>query len=124
GLQPWLMRWFDIKTPNAYQAPVIMEPEADKALEIDWDEALAAARKDFPELKPRYIVPSSNGSGTIVMRGSIAGTVYERNINMVAISKEGYAPLFRYDVRQKPLSHKLYFVQEALHVGDLGGLTL
>lgn len=124
GLQPWLMRWFDIKTPNAYQAPVIMEPEADKALEIDWDEALAAARKDFPELKPRYIVPSSNGSGTIVMRGSIAGTVYERNINMVAISKEGYAPLFRYDVRQKPFSHKLYFVQEALHFGDFGGLTL
>lgn len=124
GLQPWLMRWFDIKTPNAYDAPVIMEAEADKALEIDWDEALAAVRKGFPELTPRYIVPSANGSGTIVMRGSIAGTVYERDINMLVISKEGYAPLFKYDVRQKPFSHKLYFVQEALHFGDFGGLVL
>lgn len=124
GLQPWLMRWFDIRTPNAFGAPVIMEPDADKALEIDWTQALAAVEKNFPELEPRHITPSANGSGAIVIRGNIAGTVYERNINTLVISKTGYTPLFKYDVRQQPFSHKLYFVQEALHFGDFGGLML
>lgn len=124
GLQPWLMRWLDITTPNRYQAAVVMEPEADKALKIDWNEALAAVRREFPELKPRYIVPSVNGSGAIAVRGNIAGLVYERDINMLVLSKTGYTPLFKYDIRQQPFSHKLYFVQEALHFGDFGGLLL
>ncbi|HLT71863.1 MAG TPA: PepSY-associated TM helix domain-containing protein [Cyclobacteriaceae bacterium] len=124
GLQPWLMRWLDITTPNAYKAPVIMEPEADKAMEIDWHEALAAVSKEFPELKPHYLAPSTNGSGAIVVSGNIKGTVYERNINKLILSKSGYTPLFKYDVREKPFSHKLFFVQEALHFGDFGGLML
>jgi uncharacterized iron-regulated membrane protein len=124
GLQPWLMRWFDIKTPNAYQASVVMEPEADKAISVDWAEAFAAIRREFPELTPSDIVPSSNGSGTITVRGNIEGLVYERNINTLVLSKVTYRPLFKYDIRQKPFSHKLYFVQEALHFGDFGGLLL
>lgn len=124
GLQPWLMRWFDIKTPNTYQAAVIMEPEADKALIIDWTEVFATVRKEFPELNARYIIPSANGSGAIVVRGNIDGLVYERNINTLVLSKTGYAPLFKYDVRDKPFSHMLYFVQEALHFGDFGGFLL
>lgn len=124
GLQPWLMRWMDITTPNAYQAPVVMKPEADKALKVDWSEVLATVRKEFPELKPQHIVSSTNGSGSIAVRGNIAGLVYERDINTLVLSKTGYTPLFRYDVRQQPFSHKLYFVQEALHFGDFGGLLL
>ena len=124
GLQPWLMRWFDIKTPNAYQAPVIMEAEADKALTLDWHEVFATVRREFPELNPTDITCSANGSGTVTVRGNIAGLVYERNINMLVLSKTDYKTLFKYDVRQKPFSHKFYFVQEALHFGDFGGLLL
>jgi uncharacterized iron-regulated membrane protein len=125
GLQPWLIRWLDVgRAPNAYRAPVIMEPEADKALSIDWAEVLAVTRREFPDLKPRYIAPSTNGSGTIAVRGNIDGLVYERDINSLVLSKAGYTSLFKYDVRHQPFSHKLYFVQEALHFGDYGGLLL
>ena len=124
GLQPWLMRAFDIKTPNAYKASVIMEPEVDKALHVEWNEVFKAIEKEFPELKPSDLALSSNGSATISVRGNIAGLVYERNINTLVLSKTAYTPQFKYDVRQQPFSHKLYFVQEALHFGDFGGLIL
>lgn len=124
GLQPWLMRWMDIKTPNAYRAPVIMDPENDKAIAIEWDKVFATVDKEFPELSPRDIVPSTNGSGAVIVRGNINGLVYERDINTLVLSKVDYKPLFKYDVRQQPFSDKLYFVQEALHFGDYGGLLL
>jgi uncharacterized iron-regulated membrane protein len=125
GLQPWLIKWLDIGgTPNAYRAPVIMTPEADLALSIEWNEALAVVRREFPEMKPRHIVSSTNGSGTLVVRGNIDGLVYERDINALVLSKTTNKPLFKYDVREQPFSHKLYFVQEALHFGDFGGLLL
>jgi uncharacterized iron-regulated membrane protein len=124
GLQPWLMRAFDIKTPNAYQAPVIMEAKADKDLTVNWTEVFAGIKKEFPELKPTDISCSANGSGAITVRGNIEGLVYERNINTLVLSKTGYTSLYKYDVREKPFSHKLYFVQEALHFGDFGGLLL
>lgn len=84
----------------------------------------ATVRSEFPDLKPRDIIPSTNGSGTIMVRGNIAGLVYERGINTLVLTKVGYTPLFKYDIRQQPFSHKLYFVQEALHFGDFGGLLL
>ena len=124
GLQPWLMRAFDIKTPNAYTAPVIMESKEDKALEIDWSQVFTSVKTEFPELIPSDISLSSNGSATITVRGNISGLVYERNINTLVLSKTDYKPQHKYDVRQKPFSHKLYFVQEALHFGDFGGLLL
>lgn len=124
GLQPWLMRTLDMKTPNAYRAPVVMEPAADKAFPVNWTEVFASIRREFPDLKPTHISSSTNGSGTITVRGNIAGTVYERNINTLILSKNGYKPVFKYDVRQQPFSHKLYFVQEALHFGDFGGMLL
>src|SRR5690606_23581091 len=52
GLQPQLMRWFNITTPNTYKAPAIITPEADKQTAIDWKEALAVAKKEFPALHP------------------------------------------------------------------------
>lgn len=124
GLQPWLMRWMKITTPNAYHAPVVITPEADRALAVDWTEVFNTVEKEFPELKPRHISLSGNGSATIVVRGNIPGLVYERDINTLVLSKTGYEPLFKYDVRGKPFAHKLYFVQEALHFGDFGGLLL
>lgn len=124
GLQPWLMRAFDIKTPNAYSAPVIMESADDKALEIDWKQVFASIKKEFPELNPSNIGVSANGSATINVRGNIAGLVYERSINTLVLSKTDYKPQYSYDVREQPFSHKFYFVQEALHFGDFGGLML
>ena len=124
GLQPWLMRAFDIKTPNAYSAPVIMGSAEDRALKIDWTQVFSSIKKEFPELIPSDIGVSSNGSATISVRGNISGLVYERNINTLVLSKTDYQPQYTYDVRHKPFSHKFYFVQEALHFGDFGGLTL
>lgn len=125
GLQPWLMRWLDITTPNRYAATAtVLEPAADRALAVDWPAMLDAAKKEFPDLLPRRIVPSTNGSATVTISGNITGAVYERDINYVILSKTDYRPVFKYDVRQQPLGHKFYFIQEALHFGDFGGLWL
>ncbi|MGK6350211.1 PepSY domain-containing protein [Parapedobacter sp. DT-150] len=124
GLQPWLMRWFDITTPNTFKAPTVMEADADKAMHIDWNEALHTAKKEFPDLQPRQLSASTNGSAAITLRGNIAGQIYERNINVMVISKTAYTPIFKYDVRRQPFGHKFYFIQEALHFGDFGGFLL
>ena len=124
GLQPVLMRWFDIKTPNTHKTEVIMEKEADKQLSVNWHDAMQAVKKEFPDLVPRFIVSSANGSATITFRGSIQGTVYEREINTLVLSKQTLEPLFKYDVRRQSFGDKFYFVQEALHFGDFGGLAL
>lgn len=124
GLQPWLMRWFEIKTPNTFSAPVVMEAEADKALHVNWNELLEITRKEFPALQPRQLTSSTNGSGTVTVRGNIPGQIYERDINVIVLSKTDHRPIFKYDVRQQPFSHKFYFMQEAMHFGDFGGLLL
>src|SRR5690606_4670155 len=71
GLQPWLMRWLEIKTPNTFKAPIVMEPEADKALHVNWDDVLTAAKREFPALRPRQLTSSTNGSATVTVRGNI-----------------------------------------------------
>lgn len=124
GLQPWLIRWFDITIPNRYAATTVMEPAADRALAVNWFNILDAAETEFPDLQPRRIVPSTNGSGTVTISGNIRGAVYERDINFLVLSKTDYRPVFKYDVRQQPFGHKFYFIQEALHFGDFGGLWL
>ena len=124
GLQPWLMRWLDINTPNTFKAPIVMEPEADKALHVNWDDVLTAAKREFPALRPRQLTSSTNGSATVTVRGNIAGQIYERDINVLVLSKTDYRPVFQYDVRAKPFGHKFYFIQEAMHFGDFGGLLL
>src|SRR5690606_35655892 len=124
GLQPWLMRWLDISTPNRYAAAQVVEPAADRALAVDWPAMLGAAKKEFPDIHPRRIVPSADGSATVTIRGNITGAIYERDINYIVLSKTDQQPLFTYDVRQQPFGHKFYFIQEALHFGDFGGLWL
>jgi Uncharacterized iron-regulated membrane protein len=124
GLQPWLMRWLEIETPNTFKAPIVMEADADKTQYIDWQAVLAATKTEFPELIPRHLAPSTNGSASITVRGNIAGQIYERNINTLVISKSGYTPIFKYDVREQSFGHKFYFIQEAVHFGDFGGLLL
>ncbi|SFC82087.1 Uncharacterized iron-regulated membrane protein [Parapedobacter composti] len=124
GLQPWIMRWFDIQVPNAFKPPIVMDAEKDKAMQVHWIELLKASEREFPELQPRYLVPSANGSGTVTVRGNIPGLVYERDINILVLSKIDYSTIFKYDIREQPFGHRFYFVQEALHFGDFGGLAL
>ncbi len=124
GLQPWLARWFDIQAPRTYKPEIRFEAEADKAMAIDWDTALQAARQAFPDLRPRQLLASTNGAGTITLRGNIPGTIYERDVNMLVLSKTDYRPLFVYDLREQPAGHQFYYIQEALHFGDFGGLLL
>jgi uncharacterized iron-regulated membrane protein len=124
GLQPKLMTWLDMKAPNAFETPVIMDADADKAAAVDWPAALKAARQQFPDLQVSTIAPSSNGSHTLVFRGNLRGQVYERNINTLVLSKTALAPVYKYDVRTAGFWNKFYLIQEALHFGDFGGLTL
>ncbi|WP_353195414.1 PepSY-associated TM helix domain-containing protein [Parapedobacter defluvii] len=124
GLQPWLARWFDISAPRKYKSEILMEAKDDKEIVVDWDVALRASHEAFPDLKPLQLLVSSNGAGTITLRGNIPGTIYERDVNMIVLSKIDYKPLFKYDLREQPISHQLYYIQEALHFGDFGGLPL
>ncbi|SEM37550.1 Uncharacterized iron-regulated membrane protein [bacterium A37T11] len=124
GLQPWLQKWLDIYAPGKNKTHIIMAPKKDRAINIDWTSALQAARKAFPELKPRHLIPSSNGAGTITFRGNLPGVIYERDINMLVLSKLDYKPLYKYDIREQPTADKFYYIQEALHFGDYGGLMV
>ncbi|NEU09361.1 PepSY domain-containing protein [Flavihumibacter sp. R14] len=124
GLQPKLMTWFDMKTPNNFKAPEVVNPEADRKTMIQWDEVMEASKKQFPDLSPTAIRGSDDGSSTVTLVGDIKGQVYERNANMLVLSKTDLKPVFKYDIREQPFSHKFYFVQEALHFGNFGGLGL
>lgn len=124
GLQPWLMKWFDIQTPNSWSSGIVMEEEEDRTLSINWEDAFNAAHKAFPELEIEQINPSVNGSATITLRGNIPGTVYERRASLLVLSKQSLQPVYKYDVREKSFCHKFFYIQEALHFGDFGGLAL
>ncbi len=124
GLQPKIMTWFKMKTPNNFKPEILITPEEDKKASVHWDELLAVAKKEFPDLVPNGIQASDNGSSTITFHGDIAGKAYERNANVLVVSKTDLKPLFKYDVRTAPFSHKFYFIQEALHFGNFGGLGL
>ncbi|QEC53014.1 putative iron-regulated membrane protein [Anseongella ginsenosidimutans] len=124
GLQPVLMDWLNMKIPNAYSAEVVMEAGHDRELTVNWDQAFATAHQAFPELQISQASPSVNGSATITFRGSIRGTLYERRANVLVLSKKTLEPVYKYDVREQPAAHKFFYLQEALHFGDFGGLAL
>jgi len=119
-----LQGWFKVKNPAQFKAPIHMDEAADLKVTINWQDAFRSSAKNFPDLLLRYAVPSGDGSGTISFFGNIKGQIYERNINRLVLSKTSLEPLYKYDVREKPFWHKFYFVQEALHFGDYGGIAL
>lgn len=124
GLQPKLMTWFNIKTPNNYKPAEVVSADEDKTMNVHWENVLAAAKREFPDLKPNGLRASEDGSATVTVYGNIAGQAYERNANVLVLSKNNLKTVWKYDIREKPFSHKFYFIQEALHFGDFGGLTL
>ncbi|SEK30445.1 PepSY-associated TM helix domain-containing protein [Parapedobacter koreensis] len=119
-----LQGWFKVKNPSQYQAAAVMSGEADAQTTVNWEEVLGTTARYFPDLVPLSAVSSTDGSGTVTISGNIKGLIYERAINRLTLSKFGLQPVFKYDIREKPFWHKFFFVQEALHFGDYGGLGL
>ena len=124
GLQPLLIRWFKIETPNDFEPNIRSTAVADLKKTVSWEEVFTVMHTTFPDLQAEYIRSSDDGSETITIAGNIEGQIYERSINTLILAKEGLAPVFKYDIREQPFSHRFYFVQEALHFGDYGGLAL
>lgn len=125
GLQPKVMKWTGMKSPNHYTAPAKpISRELDRAMAVDYDALIVKAQRAYPELLPLYVSPSSDGSRQVEIYGNVAGLVYERQIQKLVLDKETQEVKFLYDVRKQDAGDRLYFVQEALHFGDFGGLLL
>ena len=124
GLQPKLMQWFNIKAPNDKDFPKVTDPKSDAKTQVHWNEVFRVVQREFPDLIPGYVRASEDGTSTIEVHGSIAGQVYEKNINTLVLSKTSYQPVFKCDLRTMSFRDKFYSIQEALHFGDYGGLWL
>lgn len=124
GLQPWLMKSLDIVPPNRHELAKQIDPEDDRSMKIHWEQVFQTLEQHFPEMQPRRITVSTNGQASIGISGNIKGHIFERNTNILDISKVDYRVLFRYKVSEQPFSSQFFFVQEALHFGDYGGLGL
>ncbi|MDP2842130.1 MAG: PepSY-associated TM helix domain-containing protein, partial [Acetobacterium sp.] len=127
GLQPKLMQWFGWKQPNQTEFKIKEKPlsaEEDIECQFSIDSVLSVANNHFSDLQIQSISISTNGDRTVQLRGNVPFTAYENGINKIIIDKASYLPLYKYDVRDKPASHKLYYIQEALHFGDFGGIWL
>lgn len=124
GLQPKLVKWFNIKTPNDFEGRIMIDKKTDTQTAVHWNEVFRILKQEFPELKPNYIRVSEDGTAVVEIHGSIDGQIYETNANALVISKLNYKPLYKYDVRTGTFGEKLFSVQEALHYGDFGGLGL
>ncbi|QSE96197.1 PepSY-associated TM helix domain-containing protein [Fulvivirga lutea] len=120
GLQVYLQKWMHIDRPNTYISSNSVRIKNQSS--IDFDLALIKAKSEFPELIPTIIRPTKNG--TVEVIGDVAGKVYERNSNKLVLSTADYSTLFKYNISEATASHKLFFIQEALHFGDFGGFTL
>lgn len=123
GLQPRLMQWINMKTPNIYvRIDKPLDSQSDKKHPFDYYAAIDMARSSISGFEPSSVSISSDGSRMLTIWGDIKGTAYEPDINKVVIDKADNHILFKYDVREQSLGHKLYFVQEGLHFGRFGGM--
>lgn len=124
GLQPIIMKKIGFEAPNEYQRAPQISAQQDNKLILNWPQVFKQTKAQFPELIPRSISLSDEGSASLTIQGNIPGLVYERNINTLILDKRTTRPVYLYDVRAQPFCDKLFFVQEALHFGDFGGLAV
>ena len=125
GLQTYLQKWMSIERPNTFHTQgQPFDKKEDLAYPVNFDRAYDEARKHFPTLIPTLLRPSVNGDGTITVIGDVPRQVYERNSNKIILDKRDYQPLFVYNISEANTGAKVFFVQEALHFGDFGGLGL
>ena len=125
GLQGYLQRWLSIERPNTYVvAEKPLDAEEDLHYAFNYDSVYAATTKNFPELIPLHIRPSNNGDRTVTVLGNVPGQVYERSNNKIVFDKPDYQMLFKYNINKGDFGDKVFYVQEALHFGDFGGIAL
>lgn len=125
GLQPKLMDWFNMEVPNLYVTErVVMDRDKDAIFPIDVDQALVMSMEKIPDFIPKRVQLSANGSGTVTVLGDVGGGIYEQSANKVVMDKASLEPLYIYDIRTQSFWDQLYYVQEALHFGNFGGMTL
>lgn len=123
GLQAILQPALQIKSPERYKkTETPISKEEDIAYEVDYIRAFEASRTLFPDLIPKSIATSKNGSRTVTVTGNVPKTAYQNNINNIVLDKKDYRELRRYDIREKSLGDKAYYAQEGLHYGDFGGI--
>ncbi len=123
GLQPKLMSWTGMKVPNYFTIEENkLTQEEDKTYEFDFETILAKSKTEIRGFIPIMVIPSVNGKRTVEVRGDIKGSFYEPHINKLVFDKLDNSVLFKYDVRDRPFWHRLYFVQEGLHFGRYAGL--
>ena len=125
GLQAYLQPVLIGDRPGVYRASTLpLEPAADVARAVDYDAVLARSHTLFPDLVPKLIFPSRNGARTLRITGDVPGQAYERNSFSLTLDKADLSELHRYDIRKASAGEKLFFVQESMHFGDYGGLTM
>ena len=98
--------------------------EEDSALPLDVMAIYQKSRELFPELIPKYIIPSKDGSRTISVMGSVPRTAFERDKFLLTLDKQDLSEVHRYDIRNASLGDKVFYIQESMHFGDYGGLVL
>lgn len=125
GLQPVLIKWLDIKAPNAYKrADKISNPAEDVSQPYDYWLAVAVAKDQIPGFTPTQVIPSKDGSNTLEIKGDAGHLPFEPHISKVVLDKTSLEVLDRYDIREQALADKFYYLQEGLHFGRFGGVLL
>ena len=123
GLQALLQPILQVKSPEVYkrvEKPI--SDEEDLAYYVDCVKAFETARELFPDLTPKSMAYSADGSRMVFIRGDVPKTAYETRISYIVLDKQDYSELARYDVRKGSLGDKVYYAQEGLHYGDFGGI--
>lgn len=125
GLQAYLQPVIAGERPGIFKVEEKpLTPEEDVAHSVNYDLVYQKGRKLFPELIPAYILPSTDGSRTVTLRGDVARTAFERDSYSITFDKESLQEVHRYDIRKASTGDKLFYIQESLHFGDFGGFFL
>ncbi|WP_192346458.1 PepSY domain-containing protein [Algoriphagus sp. Y33] len=125
GLQPVLIKAFDIKAPNTFvRSEKISNPEIDIDQEYDFWKAVEIAKAQIPEFTPTQVIPSKNGTNTIEVKGDAGHLPFEPHISKLVLDKTSLEILDVYDIREQAFSDKFYYIQEGLHFGRFGGIFL
>ncbi len=125
GLQPVLIKWLDIKAPNAYKRPVKpIEPTEDILQTYDYWQAVKLSKNEIQGFIPTQIIPSKDGTNTLEVKGDAGHLPFEPHISKVVLDKSSLEILNVYDIREQAFIDKFYYVQEGLHFGRFGGIFL
>lgn len=125
GLQPVLIKAFDIKAPNTFKrSEKILSPEEDILQPYAYWESLEVAKNQIPDFKITQVIPSKDGTNTLELKGDAGHLPFEPHISKVVLDKSTLQVLDVYDIRDQEFSDKFYYMQEGLHFGRFGSILL